>query len=299
MLEATGSITAVNPKLSLIVSTFGRSAVLGRVLESLDRQTFRDFEVIVVDQNVDDRTLPLINRLWNFELSHLRCPGVRGISAGRNVGWRAARGGIVLFPDDDCWYPSGFLTEGLRRFEASGAQLLSGRAAAEDGRSINGRYARTARAITPINVWICQMEWVTFIDRAWIDRIGGFDEGIGIGSASPWQAAEGPDLILRALAKGEACFFDPELCGHHEEIETRAPEPPTVRKLYDYARGMGFVLRRHGAGLPAIAYWAARPMFNALRYALVGQFARARCYLSVARGRVEGYTSGDSRRANS
>lgn len=45
----------------------------------------------------------------------------------------------MVFPDDDCWYPPWFLARGFL-MAATGADFLSGRAADEDGRSINGRY---------------------------------------------------------------------------------------------------------------------------------------------------------------
>ena len=50
------------PRLSLIVATLGREAELSRCLGSLAAQTSRDFEVVVVDQNADDRLAALLDR---------------------------------------------------------------------------------------------------------------------------------------------------------------------------------------------------------------------------------------------
>ena len=47
-------------RFSLIVATLGRTAELRRLLESLAVQTHQDFEVIVVDQNTDDRVSQIL-----------------------------------------------------------------------------------------------------------------------------------------------------------------------------------------------------------------------------------------------
>ena len=47
-------------KFSLILATVDRVTELERFLDSLDRQTFRDFELFVVDQNTDDRLVPIL-----------------------------------------------------------------------------------------------------------------------------------------------------------------------------------------------------------------------------------------------
>src|SRR5262249_5219869 len=48
------------PRFSLVVSTLGRTAQLTRLLCSLREQTFTDFEIIVVDQNDDERLTPVL-----------------------------------------------------------------------------------------------------------------------------------------------------------------------------------------------------------------------------------------------
>ena len=73
------------------------------------------------------------------------------------VGVRRTRD-VILFPDDDCWYPSWFLRRGLELLDATGAELVSGRFADETGRSINGRFASVAQYVTRRSVWIAQAE---------------------------------------------------------------------------------------------------------------------------------------------
>ena len=102
--------------MSLVVATVDRVAELERLLASLEAQSFQDFEVLVVDQNEDERLAPVMARHPRLRLSHLRSE--RGVSRARNVGLRAAQGEIVAIPDDDCWYPENLLASVAEWFQS-------------------------------------------------------------------------------------------------------------------------------------------------------------------------------------
>jgi glycosyltransferase involved in cell wall biosynthesis len=278
------------PLLSIVVPTLGRGQELVRLLESMERQTLQSFEVIIVDQNSDDRVdLALAPRSWTFPLTHIRTPGQRGASRARNIGWRRSHGRYVVFADDDCWYPPKLLETVDGVFGRTHADTLGGRAVNEHGRSINGRYEGATQPIDRGNVWTTSIEWMLFFRREVLDALDGFDESIGVGASTPWQAAEGQDIVLRALDAGFKCVFDPALYGHHLELDIFNPDDAMQRKARAYGRGMGFVLRRHGYGPLSLATWIGRPSIGMLVLALRGQVGRARYYFNVARGRLEGW----------
>jgi GT2 family glycosyltransferase len=85
------------PELSVVIPTYRRPAELARCLQALARQTAaaERFEVIVVD---NDAAAP--DRPDGPAVRHLREP-VKGASAARNTGWRAARAPVILFLGDD------------------------------------------------------------------------------------------------------------------------------------------------------------------------------------------------------
>ena len=277
--------------LSLVVPTLGRTTQLKRLLESLQAQTLEGFEVIIVDQNGDRRVADIVEaRSWSFPLVRLSCPDDRGVSRGRNVGWKYTNRAILMFPDDDCWYPPDLIARGLATLERLDADLLCGRVADQFGRSINGRFSDIAAGIRRDNVWVSQCEGVTFVKRGLIEALDGFDEHVGIGAHSPWQAAEGPDFILRAIQRRAKCCYDPSLYGYHDELDISQPDERTIGKVRGYARGMGYVLRRHGYGLPSMFYWVSRSLANAFWNLARIKPRRARFYFSVALGRIEGWT---------
>ncbi len=278
------------PIFSIVVSTLGRSKEVVRLLDSLDRQSLQNFETIIVDQNADDRIVTAIGqRSFAFPLTHIRTPEQRGLSRARNVGWHQARGHYVVFADDDCWYPPALLENVDAVFRRTGADLIGGRATDESGRSINGRFETSAQPIDRTNVWTTSIEWMLFFRREVLEAVGGFDETIGIGASSPWQSAEGQDIVLRILAAGFACAFEPSLHGHHPELNVVNPDDAMRRKARAYGRGMGFVLKRHGYGLLSLVTWIGRPSVAVILYALRGQTARVAYYFNVARGRLEGW----------
>jgi glycosyltransferase involved in cell wall biosynthesis len=96
------------PRVSIIIPTFNRAHLLERAIRSVLNQTFRDFELFVVDDGSTDGTekLPLI-RNPDPRLSFLGLPENRGVSAARNAGVRASSAPLIAFLDsDDEWLPT-------------------------------------------------------------------------------------------------------------------------------------------------------------------------------------------------
>jgi len=91
------------PRVSVIMPVFNGSATIGEALESLEAQTYRDFEVVVVDDGSTDDTAEICRGRPGLRLID---QGNRGTAAARNVGIRAARGELIAFLDqDDLWSP--------------------------------------------------------------------------------------------------------------------------------------------------------------------------------------------------
>lgn len=92
------------PTISVIIPTYNRAAVVTEAIDSVLAQTFRDFEVLVIDDGSTDDTRA---RLVAYgERIRLICQENHGVSHARNVGIRAARGQyIALLDSDDLWLP--------------------------------------------------------------------------------------------------------------------------------------------------------------------------------------------------
>ena len=97
------------PKVSIIIPTFNRGSFLDRTVKSIQSQTIKDWELLVVDDGSTDNTREIVenfikndNRIKYFYQKNCGCP-----SGPRNLGIEKACGEYVAFLDsDDEWLPT-------------------------------------------------------------------------------------------------------------------------------------------------------------------------------------------------
>lgn len=279
-------------KFSLVVATLGRDHEVAELLDSLLAQDRTDFEVIIVDQNEDDRLAGLEADYGpRMDLRRIRS-GVRNANHARNLGLRHARGTYVSFPDDDCIYP----TEVLNRVEAAFAanpalEVLTGPAASPAGGFGSGRWRQEGGAIDLANVWTSVIEFNLFMRRSTALALGGFDENMGPGTV--FGSAEGNDLVCRAMARGLAARYDAELRIIHPD---KRLTDVAVARAERYGRGLGFALRRHSAPGAAWLAFMVRPLGGAALSLLRLRLHDAAYYFMTWRGRVAGALAAEARR---
>jgi glycosyltransferase involved in cell wall biosynthesis len=283
--------------ISLIVATVNRVSELDRLLDSLDCQTYKDFEIIVVDQNPDDRLVSIFQRHQGLSIRHLRSE--RGLSRARNVGLRHATGEIVGFPDDDCWYPEQLLARVKQTFNLrpeSGVLF----AILRDGenRPIGPKWPNRADFWSKDDIWTRGISAVGFLRREVADAIGAFNEKIGIGAASAYQSGEDVDYFVRPLALGWKIWYDPGMTVHHPAFHAldRIRE-----KSYSYALGGGYTLRAHHYPMHRLMTMLARSLGGAIVYLFRGNVVVGKSYVLRAAGLLHGYFFGprDLRRIDS
>lgn len=92
----------MNPKISVILPVYNTESYLLSSLESLCKQTFKDFEVLCIDDGSTDNSLDILEKFTSQD-SRFKCISKKneGLSATRNLGIKLAKGGILLFMDSD------------------------------------------------------------------------------------------------------------------------------------------------------------------------------------------------------
>ncbi len=94
------------PAVSVIIPVYNRAHLLPRTLDGVLKQTFTDFEVLIVDDCSQDDPASVVAGFQDPRLRYLRQPENRGVAAARNRGLREARAPFVAFlDDDDEWFP--------------------------------------------------------------------------------------------------------------------------------------------------------------------------------------------------
>jgi len=276
---------------SLIVATRGRVEELAALFDSLLAQDAPALEVIVVDQNADDRLAPIIAGYTGRLPLLWRRSAVANANHARNLGLVLARGPIVGFPDDDCTLPPGLLARVEAAFAADPAlDVLTGPAASPAGGLGSGRWRAEAGPITPGNVWTSVIEFNLFLRRPVALALGGFDERLGPGT--PYGSAEGNDLVLRAVAAGHAARYDPAQRIVHPD---KRLTPVAVARAAAYGKGLGFVLRRHGVPAAVWLPFFVRPLGGMVLQGLRGRWLNAHYYWASFSGRLAGFTAPGAR----
>jgi glycosyltransferase involved in cell wall biosynthesis len=112
------------PRVSVVIPTFNRARDIGRCLESLCAQTYRDFEVLVCDDGSKDETAAIVARFnTRLDLHYHWAENFGGPARPRNIGISLARGEYVAFLDSDDWWMPRKLEESVRYLDA-GADLV-------------------------------------------------------------------------------------------------------------------------------------------------------------------------------
>jgi glycosyltransferase involved in cell wall biosynthesis len=279
-------------RFSLIVATKGRTTEVGAFLDSLRRQQTTDFEVIIVDQNGDDRLQPIISLYTAlFPILWLRS-AVANSSHARNLGIAAANGEILTFPDDDCIYPDALLSKVDQHFIARPTLgLLTGPARAPSGTLGSGRW--TMQSCTPDyrNIWTCIIEFNMFFRPASLPALVRFDEEIGVGAR--FGSGEGADLAISLKRAGAVLFYDFDLYVTHPD---KALTDVAVQRAFAYGTGFGRVMRKHCTVLPktTVMKYIIRPFGGMLVAILRARPLHVRYYTQTLRGRLHGFMA-DSR----
>lgn len=96
------------PEVSVVIPTYNRAKLVTRAIDSVLNQTFKNFELIIVDDGSTDNTVATIKKEYSDKRIRLFAQKTnRGGSAGRNIGIEHSKGKYIAFLDsDDEWLPT-------------------------------------------------------------------------------------------------------------------------------------------------------------------------------------------------
>jgi glycosyltransferase involved in cell wall biosynthesis len=276
-------------KISLILATKNRIEEVHRFVRSLAHQGYSNLELIVVDQNEDDRLKGVLAQSkLQFPIIHLRSKP--GLSRARNVGMRSASGELMSFPDDDCWYPEGLLARVVLEFRNQhSVDGLTGCSEDGQGNASGGSFSRRPGRVDLRTVWKRGISYTIFLRSRVCTAVGSFDEELGVGAHTPFGSGEETDYLIRTIKLGFNIQYLPDLVVFH-------PNPILYSrnhcdKAFRYGVGMGRVLSKHQYELSFNLYTILRPIGGALLSLAAFRTRKAAYHLAIARGRVYGLRS--------
>jgi len=275
---------------SFIIATLNDDGDLEYCLTSLvELQSGPNFEVIVIDQNQDDRLVEVIARFSDrLTITHKQVL-FRSASRARNLGAELARGRWVGFPDDDCQLFPEILVEVERIACDSQVYVISGQTVDMLG---SPNILRWRQHPVNFNCWTmfgCLTEATLFVRRDAFLQTKGFDEHFGPGCRFP--AAEGIDLMNRLFTE----FRDMKAC-YSPLVRMRHPTkiPPwnrwAVGRFYQYALGDGALIAKNLQ--LHMFYWGTRTSFSAIIQIFAFRGWRSLAFAARLIGLIRGFCIG-------
>ncbi len=99
------------PLLSVIIPNWNGKHFLAECVDSLEKQTFRDFETILVDNGSTDGSAEFAEERYGDFIRIIQNKRNLGFTGGNNVGIRAARGKYIVLLNNDTWAAPNWLEE--------------------------------------------------------------------------------------------------------------------------------------------------------------------------------------------
>lgn len=227
---------ATRERVSVVMPTWNRCAVICRALDSAFAQTLAPHEVIVVDDGSTDDTLEMLHVRYPGEIESGRLillKGSRGgVSKARNRGLERATGDVIAYLDsDNAWHSDHLLfTVGAlawRRDAESAYSAIEVNRSGEDQRSVVGRRFNRARLLRgnfiDLNAFVHR--------RSAYERLGGFD--CSLRRLVDW------DLIIRYTGEREPVHIPVITVDYH--LDHSALGNITFTENIDHARDTIYV----------------------------------------------------------
>ena len=205
-------MTPANPSVSVILPAYYSDASIASCLDALEAQSYRDFEVIVVNSSPELRTSQIVTT--QFPSVHFHQSPTRLFPhAARNVGVSLAKGALIVFTDPDCVPQSDWLAVLVEASKSSpvvqGSVDVRGRGWLSRGVHLCKRFS-LLKGLPGYTLWVVSSINVAYSRDAWEDA-GPLDGDLFCGDAV---------LGWRAAAHGHRARFEPRAVVENIHDET-------------------------------------------------------------------------------
>jgi glycosyltransferase involved in cell wall biosynthesis len=232
------------PKVDVIIPSYNTAKYLPMAIESVERQTFHDWKILLVDDGSTDNTeevaAPFIDRLGS-RIKYIRQPNA-GLPAARNTAIRSSSSEFLALLDaDDVWLPSR-LAESLRSFKGHPRAGLSYgmiSCITSEGDPIDMVDRKQEHGEGEIAPYIFMRKvqlpcpTITF-RRQCVEDVGLFDETM--------RATEDRDLWFRIALKYEVRFVNEVIAQYRVSVNSMTTDPNRMLKAQ-----LQFINKHYGA----------------------------------------------------
>lgn len=234
------------PRIDLVVATLGRIEPLELFLETVSAQSYKNFHIIIADQNPEGFLDAVLAVHADLPITHVRLP-FRGVSKARNAALVFCKGDIVGFPDDDCWYAPETLDEVQAIFgERDDVGILTGNLVYVEKLGVTAVQAETPRRYSTMSMLDVFRHGGTaafFVRRDLVEQVGGFDTSLGPREEAPYACGEDIDYYLRIYKTGYTALRSHRSMIFHLRPINASGYP--LQKIVAYGKGRMELCSRH------------------------------------------------------
>jgi glycosyltransferase involved in cell wall biosynthesis len=267
-------------RISVVVCTRNRVEKLRRAMEAAHELTFPlAWELVIVDNGSTDGTDALLSDFRSEAKIPFRVvvEPRPGLAKARNAGWRAARGDLVAFTDDDCYPASDWLEQLHLCFSETDIGFLGGRVLLYDARDYPITIQESQRRVevapgSLIRTGLIHGANFAF-KRAVLAEIGGFDPLFGVGACL--VSGEDCDALARASFSGHRGAYDPRPVVYHHHGRRTPKDVSDLHVGYDIGRGAYYVKGLLDARMRSafLRDWASR-LYRDIRHRNIQRIGR-------------------------
>lgn len=228
----------MNKLVSLLVCTLNREEELKKCIESLMAQTYRNIEIIIVDQS--DEVNHQYDNIENIKYFHIK---ERGLSNARNFGLPFCIGDWIALIDDDAVYDLKYFETAMSFIETSPLDTVIVSGVGFD--PMNNIYlipSMKEKHYRKVNWWTIFKYCMSagMVIRSDLVKSIGFDVDFGVGSGTIYGSGEESDIVIRALVQKQKVYFNPNMIFYHKADIDINPQ-----KSFVYNCGKGALIKKH------------------------------------------------------
>jgi glycosyltransferase involved in cell wall biosynthesis len=261
----------------VVICTYQRPHLLPRAIQSVLSQSFRDFELLIVDDASSESARPVVSAYQDDRIRFFRNSENRGFAHSTNLAFREARGELITTLDDDDEFEPSFLDETDRHFRSQdvafcwcGIREFSSPSAEPRERLV--KLASTDLRDRQMVAVLIGSGFGFAFRRDCLERVGGYDENLEACTdvdfflkmvQGPWGWSCLPKILVQVHVQPQRMTRQNTLCGKSLEYIVKKHQDflddhPRIRSIL-YSQ-LGTILADAGERL-----WVRRTLSGYLR----------------------------------
>ena len=190
---------AVKKDVSVIVLTYNSENTIKKCLDSIFNQTYKNFELIILDDGSTDNTIKMINSYKDSRIKIYRNNKNLGIAKSRNVALSKCNSRLIFFTDSDCIVTANWLETGVKKIGNN--DIITGWLL----------YENEIPSFRDRAVWGKDMFYTSNLGfkKSSMDKVKGFDERFAM-------FTEDKDICYRILKNGGKKVYCPDMIVIHQ-----------------------------------------------------------------------------------